>query len=105
MIQSSRQFFLGLALYLPGLAVCAASAAGCGPQTGGACRFSCNPMYLSYFLFFLGCAALTQPLLLFCAVLIFQISSHWIIPAEERRYAAQFGASYRQYLARVRRHL
>ena len=110
-IQSSWQFFLGLALYLPGLAACAASVvsfaapSGCGPQTGGAYRFSRNPMYVSYFLFFLGCAALTRSLLLFCAVLIFQISSHWIILAEERWCAAQFGASYRQYLARVRRYL
>ena len=38
-------------------------------------------------------------------VLLFQLSEHWIILAEERWCREQFGAPYEAYRKRVRRYL
>ena len=62
-------------------------------------------MYLSYFLCFLGCALLSRSLILLGVVLLFQVSAHWIILAEERWCREQFGAPYEAYRKRVRRYL
>ena len=104
-------FGAGLAVYLLGLLACGASIvsfaapSGGGPLTKGVYRFSRNPMYGAYFLLFLGCALLTQSPALGGIVLVFQISAHWIILAEERWCLERFGDAYRQYMDRVRRYL
>ncbi len=104
-------FRAGLACCLSGLILCTASIAafsassGEGPCTGGVYRFSRNPMYVSYFLYFAGMALLTRSAVLLGIVLVFQISAHWIILAEERWCGETFGASYRRYAERVRRYL
>ncbi|MBU9727326.1 methyltransferase [Diplocloster modestus] len=61
-------------------------------------------MYVAYFIFFLGCVLLTQSLLLLVFVLIFQITAHWMIRAEERWCIGQFGSTYLQYMKKVRRY-
>lgn len=71
----------------------------------GIYRFSRNPMYLAYFLYFIGCALLTQSLLLLGFILVFQVTSHWIIRAEERWCIETFGDEYRQYMQKVRRYI
>lgn len=71
----------------------------------GLYALSRNPMYVAYFVYFTGCALLTQSLILFSIVLLFQISAHWIILAEERWCAEVFGEEYRRYRMRVRRYL
>ncbi|OUO87016.1 phospholipid methyltransferase [Gordonibacter sp. An230] len=71
----------------------------------GVYRFSRNPMYVSYFLYFLGCALLAQSALLFALVLAFQVSAHAIIKAEERECEEAFGEEYRAYCRRVRRYV
>ena len=103
--------FVGLACYLAGLVLCAASIAGfAAPSGGGLCtkgiyRFSRNPMYVSYFLCFAGMALLVRSAALTGIVLVFQVSAHWIILAEERWCLETFGADYRRYAERVRRYL
>lgn len=78
-------FSMGLAMYMAGLilliisVVNFASPAENGISQKGLYRLSRNPMYLAYFLFFVGCALLTQSPLLFAFVLLFQITAHWII--------------------------
>lgn len=62
-------------------------------------------MYLSYFLCFLGCALLSRSLILLGVVLLFQVSAHWVILAEERWCREQFGDAYRAYQKEVRRYL
>ena len=77
-----------------------------GPfREGGLYRFSRNPMYVSYFVYFAGCVLLTRSRLLAALVLLFQLSEHWIILAEERWCREQFGAPYEAYRKRVRRYL
>ena len=108
---ASWQFIAGLICYMLGLCLCAASVVGFaspdqkGLNTAGIYRFSRNPMYVSYFICFVGMALLTQSWMLFGLVAIFQISAHWIILSEERWCLETFGAAYRQYMETVRRYL
>ena len=106
----SPLLFSGLAVYGGGLALLALSAAAFaapaeqGVRRRGVYRFSRNPMYMAYFLCFLGCALLVQSPLLAVLVLVFQAFAHWVILAEERWCAGQFGEAYLQYKKSVRRY-
>ncbi len=109
--EQALPLFAGLICYLAGLVLCAASIAGfAAPSGGGLCtkgiyRFSRNPMYVSYFLCFAGMALLVRSAALTGIVLVFQVSAHWIILAEERWCLETFGAAYQHYARRVRRYL
>lgn len=104
-------FCAGLFFYATGLILCAVSIVNFakpsdeGLNCNGLYRFSRNPMYVSYFIYFAGCALLTQSLSLFGIVIIFQISSHWIILSEEKWCIETFGEEYRQYMKKVRRYI
>lgn len=110
-IDMSWLFYLGLFLYCLGLLLLIfsvidfASASNGKMNTNGIYRFSRHPMYLSYFVYFMGCVFLTQSVFLFVIVLIFQISAHWIILSEERWCLQQFGEQYKDYMREVRRYL
>lgn len=103
-------FFTGLAVYMAGLVLLAVSVVNfASPSEGGInknglYRLSRNPMYAAYFVFFTGCVLMTQSLLLLAFVLLFQITSHWIILSEERWCAEKFGGEYLQYMERVGRY-
>ena len=105
------EFFTGLAVYLLGVAVLAVSTVQFarpgqdGLNTGGIYRVSRNPMYVGYFIYFLGCVIFTRSLPLLLSLLVFQISAHWIIRSEERWCKKKFGAAYLDYMKRVRRYL
>ncbi|MBP2098291.1 methyltransferase family protein [Enterococcus rivorum] len=73
-------------------------------RTQGIYRFSRNPMYVGYFLFFLGCVLITKSVILFVSLISFQISSHWIILSEERWCQEKFGEKYLSYKGKVRRY-
>ncbi len=104
-------FVLGLIVYTLGLTLLTVSVVNFAfPSDDGVNRtglygLSRNPMYVAYFVFFIGCALMTQSLILLAFVLIFQIAAHWIILSEERWCVQQFGEPYRQYMRRVRRYL
>jgi len=110
-IDFSWLFYLGIVCYLLGLILCAISIVNFstpsmeGLNSNGIYRFSRNPMYVSYFFCFAGCAFLTQSWILCVIVLVFQISSHWIILSEERWCMEQFGEAYRLYMKKVRRYI
>ena len=110
-IDFSWQFWSGTLFYLLGLVLCTASVidfaapSGEGLNQNGLYRFSRNPMYLSNFILFMGCALLTHSVLLGGIDIIFQLSSHWIILSEERWCIGRFGDAYRQYMKRVRRYI
>lgn len=82
-----------------------AAPAESGINQNGLYRFSRNPMYVAYFLFFIGCALLTQSPVLLGLTAVFQVSAHWIIRAEERWCIQTFGEEYRRYMGRVRRYI
>jgi len=110
-IEFSYIFYAGVIVYFLGLILCASSIINFavpsdeGLNSNGLYSFSRNPMYLSYFVFFGGCALLTQSLILSVSVLIFIISTHWIILSEERWCIEKFGESYKQYMKKVRRYI
>lgn len=103
-------FYTGAAVYSGGTILLAvsvinfASPSESGINQNGLYRLSRNPMYVAYFIFFFGCALLTQSLLLLGFVLIFQIATHWIIHSEERWCIERFGGVYLQYMKKVRRY-
>lgn len=104
-------FYIGIFVYSIGLILCTmsmihfAKPSNQGLNVNGLYRYSRNPMYIAYFIYFWGCVILTHSLLLAVFVLIFQITSHWIIRAEERWCIENFGETYTSYMNRVRRYL
>lgn len=97
-------YFLGLSLLLLTV-IHFATPAESGLNQKGVYRYSRNPMYVAYFIYFLSCALLTQSILLLGVTLIFQVSAHWIILAEERWCQQEFGETYCQYKQKVRRYI
>jgi len=111
-VGSGGVFFMpGIILYIAGMILLimavvnfAAPSEG-GINKNGLYRISRNPMYLAYFVYFLSFVLLSESVILFAAVLVFQISSHWIILAEERWCTEEFGAEYLEYMSKVRRYI
>lgn len=110
-IKENNIFILGISLYILGLILCTFSILNFatplenGLSNIGIYRYSRNPMYVSYFVLFIGCSLLTHSFILFVVVLIFQTSAHWIILAEERWCIKSFGESYKVYMKAVRRYI
>ena len=104
-------FLTGLIVYTTGLillllsVVSFSSPSANGFNQNGLYQLSRNPMYVAYFVFFLGCTLLIQSLPLLAFVAIFQITAHWIILSEERWCAQKFGKQYLQYKEKVRRYI
>jgi protein-S-isoprenylcysteine O-methyltransferase Ste14 len=76
-----------------------------GINLKGLYRISRNPMYVAYFIYFLGCVLLTRSLVLLVILFVFQISAHWIIRSEERWCIQKFGEEYIHYMNKVRRYI
>jgi len=107
----SYWFYVGLVIYGLGVLLCLVSVSNFAKPTEnginlkGLYRVSRNPMYLAYFIYFLGCVLLTQSLIMLAILLIFQISAHWIILSEERWCVKKFGEEYINYMNKVRRYI
>ncbi|MFL0269375.1 methyltransferase family protein [Candidatus Clostridium radicumherbarum] len=103
-------FYIGLIIYISGIILYSVSIVNYanpkinGINVNGLYKISRNPMYIAYFIYFLGCALLTHSWILFGLLIIFQISTHWIILSEERWCINKFGAEYIKYMNRVRRY-
>lgn len=76
-----------------------------GLSTSGLYAFSRNPMYVAFFIYFLGACILTRSWLLAAVLAIFQVSVHFMILAEERWCLETFGGAYGEYMKKVRRYL
>lgn len=104
-------FSVGLFIYIAGVLLFALSTfsfakySDLGVSKGGMYRFSRNPMYVSYFIYFLGCVLITNSMILFIMLLFFQVSAHWIILSEERWCIGEFGIEYSEYMKKVRRYV
>ncbi|WP_455716688.1 methyltransferase family protein [Anaerosporobacter sp.] len=104
-------FYVGLVTYGLGVLLCFASVSNFakpaenGINLKGLYRISRNPMYVAYFIYFLGCVLLTRSLLLLAILIVFQISAHWIILSEERWCIKKFGEEYKNYMDKVRRYI
>lgn len=104
-------FFPGLIVYTLGILLFVlatidfAKPSDSGLNTKGLYRFSRNPMYVAYFVYFLGASTLTNSVVMLAILLAFQISAHWIIIAEERWCQKKFAEEYAHYRSKVRRYL
>lgn len=110
-IDFSLYFYLGIICYFLGIILCAisivcfASSDVEGLNINGIYQLSRNPMYVSYFICFIGMSLLTKSLILFGIVIIFQVSAHWIILSEERWCINKFGKRYKKYMKKVPRYI
>lgn len=72
--------------------------------TDGVFRYTRNPIYLTFTLFYLGVAALVNGLMLLVPLpVILYLITTGVIEREERYLERKFGDAYRQYRARTRR--
>mgnify|MGYP000149610140 CR=1 FL=1 len=107
----SSWFCLGLIVYISGLILYAVSIVNYakpranGINLKGLYQISRNPMYIAYFIYFLGCVFLTHSYILLVLLIAFQISTHWIIISEERWCIKKFGEEYIRYMNKVRRYI
>jgi protein-S-isoprenylcysteine O-methyltransferase Ste14 len=110
-VADSLWFFIGLAVYILGAVLYFASVVSyarpktSGINTAGLYGVSRNPMYVAYFVYFLGCAIMAQSLILLAVIIVFQISTHVIIRSEERWCVQKFGDEYSEYMKSVRRYI
>lgn len=100
----------GWFVYLAGVLILGISLANfSATRTGfaqtGLYRFSRNPIYIGYFLFFIGVAMLIGSWTHLAVTLFYQISVHYLILSEERWCKETFGKSYADFAERVRRYL
>jgi protein-S-isoprenylcysteine O-methyltransferase Ste14 len=107
----SDWFYIGLIVFSLGSILYAVSIINyskpkvSGINLSGLYRVSRNPMYIAYFIYFLGCVFLTQSWVLFILLICFQLSVHWIILSEERWCIKKFGEEYIKYMTKVRRYI
>lgn len=107
----STWFYPGTVIYSFGILLCIVSISNFakpaknGINLRGLYRISRNPIYVSYFIYFLGCVLLTRSFILFALVIVFQISAHWIILSEERWCVKEFGEEYINYMEKVKRYI
>lgn len=107
----SDWFYIGIVIYSLGIILYGVSIINyakpkmSGINLNGLYGVSRNPMYIAYFIYFLGCVFLTQSWILLALLICFQISTHWIILSEERWCIKEFGEEYIKYMNRVRRYI
>ncbi|TCK92676.1 protein-S-isoprenylcysteine O-methyltransferase Ste14 [Natranaerovirga hydrolytica] len=107
----SEWFYIGLIVYGLGLILYAVSIVNYakpkmnGINLKGLYKVSRNPMYVAFFIYFLGCVFLTGSWVLLGILISFQISVHWIILSEERWCIKEFGEEYINYMNKVRRYI
>lgn len=78
---------------------------GCGSlMLTGMYRFSRNPIYMGYFLIFIGVALLIGSWFHLALTLVYQVAVHYLILSEERWCQTTYGQPYLQYLKQVRRY-
>lgn len=76
-----------------------------GLNTQGLHSISRNPMYVAFFIYFLGLNLWIGSWILLLVLAVFQVAVHYLILSEERWCIEQFGDAYRDYMKQVRRYL
>jgi protein-S-isoprenylcysteine O-methyltransferase Ste14 len=97
-------FLLGTILYLKST-VDFARPDNSGISKKGLYKYSRNPMYVAFFLYFLGCSLLINSWFYYIILIIYQISVHYLILSEERWCVDKFGKEYKAYMKKVRRYI
>ncbi len=97
-------FILGTILYLKST-IDFAKPQKMGINKNGLYKWSRNPMYLAFFIYFLGCTLLIDSWSYFIILIVLQISVHFLIISEERWCIKKFGEEYKKYMKKVKRYI
>jgi len=107
-IKEGGWLVLGLPFMVAGLIPVALSAREFSrtepPHFSGIYRYSRNPMYVGYFLYYVGIGLVTASWLYLAVLFVYEIALYWLIRGEERWCLATFGEPYRRYAQQVRRY-
>jgi len=76
-----------------------------GLHTNGIFRFSRNPIYVGYFLIYMGIGLLVGSWLYLLLAVFYQISCHYVVLSEERWCEEVYGQKYRNYKTKVHRYI
>jgi protein-S-isoprenylcysteine O-methyltransferase Ste14 len=93
-----------LGVIVLGLALWSFSTASGALIQSGLYRFSRNPIYVGYFLIFIGVALLIGSWFHLALTLVYQAAVHFLILSEERWCLGTFGKQYLEYQRKVRRY-
>ncbi len=100
---------VGWVVYLLGAVGLAVSlfnfSASHGMVKKGLYRYSRNPIYIGYFLIYIGVGLLIGSWCYLFVALVYQYAVHWMILSEERWCREQFGESFTQYERQAPRYL
>lgn len=98
-------FYVGMVIYLLGMLLVLLATFGFAntstdePVTKGVFSYSRNPMYLGFFLIYVGTAlAAASWLFLVLGLAIAILQNYFMIPPEERMCLEKFGDSYQAYM-------
>ena len=97
-------FLIGTILYIKSI-IDFAKPQDNGINRNGLYKYSRNPMYVAFFLYFLGASLLINSSLYFLILGIFQVSVHFLILSEERWCIEKFGSEYEEYMKDIRRYI
>jgi len=103
--------YIGLGIYIVGMILYIISIVQFakpnqnGLNVNGLYKISRNPMYVAFFLYFLGCSMLTDSWPLLFILIVFQITVHYLILSEERWCKKEFMEEYKDYMNKVRRYI
>jgi len=97
-------FLIGTILYIKSI-IDFAKPQDNGINRNGLYKYSRNPMYVAFFLYFLGVSLLINSSLYFLILVIFQVSVHFLILSEERWCIEKFGSEYEEYMKDIRRYI
>lgn len=104
----SAWFVAGVPLMVAGWALVALSALefsrSAGWLDGGIYRYSRNPMYIGFFLYFTGVGLVAVSWLYVLLAVVEQVALYRFIRAEERWCEGEYGEPYRRYTREVRRY-
>jgi protein-S-isoprenylcysteine O-methyltransferase Ste14 len=105
----SRLFTFGWIIYSLGFVVMALSLTEFSKSNGiwlkGIYQFSRNPMYVGYFLIFIGKAVLIGSWFHLALTFIYQIAVHFLVLSEERWCLDNYGETYKNYQEKVPRYI
>ncbi|MGM0641270.1 MAG: methyltransferase family protein [Thermotogota bacterium] len=102
--------YFGLVVYILGIVLYLKSVHDFSKPEGtnfskyGLYKISRNPMYVSFFIYFLGVSLILNSWIYLAILIILQISVHFIILSEERWCLKEFGDEYNKYMQNVRRY-
>jgi len=102
-------FWVGLAVYILGLAVSGAALYAVGatepgePFTSGIYRYSRHPITLGTFLSMMGAGIASASWLFLLLSVILLVVSHFLAVSDESATTRKFGAAYKEYMARTPR--